>query len=48
MTGADSKAAVPPLPDGINPVASGAVAGVVAVLAVLAAVAVPSLTRDVT
>jgi ABC-2 type transport system permease protein len=49
MAGADSRAAMPPLPDGIRPLPFVAVAGVLAaILVVLAAATARTLDRDVT
>lgn len=49
MAGANSKAAMPPLPDGIQPLPFAAMAGILlAILAVLAAGTAHTLNRDVT
>jgi ABC-2 type transport system permease protein len=49
MAGADSRAGMPPLPNGINPLPFGAVAGIlVAVLAILSVIAAHRLDRDIT
>lgn len=49
MAGADSRAGMPPLPNGIQPLPFGAVAGILAaVLVVLSAVTAHRLDRDIT
>lgn len=49
MAGADSKAAMPPLPDGIHALPFAAMAGILlAILAVLAAGAAHTINRDIT